>query len=170
MLTAVETSDKSWQDSLGEVQLALNCTVNRVTKFSPLELMIGRVARPLSLMANDLQEEVDLEQVRENAAGNIEKSAEYNKKRFDITKAKLNKFSVGDFVLIENEERNQTKLDPKFRGPFKVIQVLDNDRYVLKALNSKRTYKYAHDRLRKMPESQVPLDISDSECSDDLET
>ncbi|KAL0870789.1 hypothetical protein ABMA27_005718 [Loxostege sticticalis] len=37
MLTAVETSgDKSWQDSLGEVQLAINCTVNRVTKASRL--------------------------------------------------------------------------------------------------------------------------------------
>ncbi|CAB3245045.1 unnamed protein product [Arctia plantaginis] len=41
MLTAVETKDnKSWQDSLGEVQLAINCTMNRVTKASPLELLI----------------------------------------------------------------------------------------------------------------------------------
>jgi hypothetical protein len=166
MLTAIEASDKSWQDSLGDVQLALNCTVNRVTKYSPLELMIGKVARPLALMGSDVDVDMDLDEIRGNAAEQIEKSAQYNKRRFDSTKAKLNRFSVGDFVLIENEERNQTKLDPKFKGPFKVMEVLDGDRYTLKALNSKRTYKYAHDRLRRMPGGRVPITISDSEQSE----
>lgn len=44
-LTAVETSSRSWQNALGEVQLALNCTVSKVTKASPLELFIGKVSR-----------------------------------------------------------------------------------------------------------------------------
>lgn len=161
MLTTVELNkDRSWQDALGEVQLAMNCTMNRVTKASPLELMIGKVARPLSMIVSDVDTEVDLEEVRQTAAKGIESNASYEKQRFDSTKAQLNKFSVGDFVLIENEERNQVKLDPKYRGPFRVIELLDGDRYKLKALNSKRTYKYAHDRLRKMPEpeSEVPLD------------
>jgi len=35
MLTAVKTGTQSWQDVLGEVQLAINCTTNRVTKASP---------------------------------------------------------------------------------------------------------------------------------------
>jgi len=47
LLTAVETSVRSWQDALSDVQLALNCTINRVTKSSPLELFIEKVARPL---------------------------------------------------------------------------------------------------------------------------
>lgn len=42
ILTAVETSQRSWQDAFAEVQLAINCTINRVTKFSPLELLIGK--------------------------------------------------------------------------------------------------------------------------------
>lgn len=161
MLTAVETSpSKSWQDALGEVQLAINCTMNRVTKASPLELLIGKVARPLSLMCSDeVDTEVDIDQVREIATENIQSCAEYDKTRFDSTKATIRKFAVGDFVLLENEERNQTKLDPKFKGPFKVLEVLDGDRYTLKALNSKRTYKYAHDRLRKMPDSHVPDEV-----------
>jgi len=45
MLTAVETGPGSWQDSLYEIQLALNSTPNRVTKVSPLEILIGREAR-----------------------------------------------------------------------------------------------------------------------------
>lgn len=129
-----------------------------------------KVARPLSLMASDVEVDTDMVEIRENEAKEIEKSAQYNKQRFDSTKAKLNKFSMGDFVLIENEERNQTKLDPKFKGPFKVIEVLDGDRYVLKSLNSKRTYKYAHDRLRKMPEGQVPINISASDISENVES
>lgn len=48
MLTAVETSQRSWKDALAEVQLAMNCTINRVTKFSPLELLIGKEARLLA--------------------------------------------------------------------------------------------------------------------------
>lgn len=164
MLTAVETSDRSWQDALEEVQLAINCTVNRVTKASPLELMIGRVARPLNLLTlNDTEIEVDLIQTREQAAHNIERNASYEKSRFDKNKAKLVKFDVGDLVLLQNEERNQTKLDPKYKGPFKVIEVLDGDRYTLKSLSSKRTYKYAHDRLRKMPQSNLPPELESDE-------
>lgn len=160
MLTAVESDkDRSWQDSLGDVQLALNCTVNRVTKASPLELLIGKVARPLDLMAHDNDDVIDLDEIRQIASEGISRSASYEKERFDSNKASVNRFSVGEFVLIENEERNQTKLDPKYRGPFQVIEILDSDRYLLKSLINKRTYKYAHDRLRKMPEGHVPIEI-----------
>ncbi|CAK1582656.1 unnamed protein product [Parnassius mnemosyne] len=172
MLTTVEASrDRSWQDALGEVQLAMNSTVNRVTKYSPLELMIGRVARPLSLVTADDDDvtEVNLDEIREHATQNIKKNANYDKNRFDRNKARVCKLAINDYVLIENEERNQTKLDPKFKGPFKIIDVLDGDRYLLKALDSKRTYKYPHDRVRKVPDHQVPreldviVDDSDSE-------
>jgi len=37
MLTAVETRERSWQDALIDIQLAMNCTSNRVTNFRPLE-------------------------------------------------------------------------------------------------------------------------------------
>lgn len=161
MLTAVETcGDRSWQDSLNDVQLALNCTVNRVTQASPLELMVEKVARPLELMTSDVDvPEVNIVEVREHAARQIEKSAQYDKVRLDSTKAQIKKFTVGEYMLMESEERNLTKLDAKFKGPFKIVEVLDGDRYTLKALNSNRTYKYAHDRLRRMPENQVPLEL-----------
>ncbi|CAH2088849.1 unnamed protein product [Euphydryas editha] len=131
----------------------------------------GQVARPLSLMAaDDVEPEVNLNIVRDNALRNIESAASYEKRRFDQTKAKFNKFSVGDFVLIMNEERNQTKLDQKFKGPFEVIEVLEGDRYNLKALNCNRTYKYAHDKLRKMPENQSITDeIEEEQSSCDAE-
>ncbi|KAJ0179621.1 hypothetical protein K1T71_005333 [Dendrolimus kikuchii] len=167
MLTAVESSkEKSWQDALPEVQLALNCTINRVTKSTPLELLIGKVARPLELIfCNDDEPKIDIDVLRDQAVVNMNKSSQYDKTRFDSTKAKVQKYVVGDFVLLQNEERNQCKLDPKFKGPFRIMEVLEGDRYVLKAINSKRTYKYAHDRLRKMPLTETPDEASDIETS-----
>lgn len=162
MLTASETSNRSWQEALPDVQLALNCSTHRITKSSPLELLIGKVSRPIEVMlADDIDQDVDLEQIRSNATYYMDKSADYDKTRFDKSKAKIVPFSLGDFVLLQNEERNQTKLDSKYRGPFKVIEVLENDRYTLQALDSKRTYKYAHERLRKMPSNDTSVSISD---------
>lgn len=164
MLTAVETSkERSWQEALTDVQLALNCTINRVTKSSPLELLIGKVARPLQLMfAEDTDPQMDINEVRSLALNNMNKNAKYDKIRFDRIKAKVNKYMVGDFVLLQNEERNQTKLDPKYKGPFKVVEILEGDRYVLTALDSNRTYKYAHDWLRKMPDLNEQVDSEDT--------
>lgn len=165
MLTAIETeNNRSWQDALPEVQIALNSTISRVTKSSPLELFIGKIARPLNLMISNNEDEqpINLSEVREHAARAINKSAITEKQRFDKSKAKVRHFNVGDYVLLENHERNQTKLEPKYKGPYLVAQVLDGDRYLLKALNSNRTYKYAHDRIRAMPDCYVPLEL-DSE-------
>jgi len=66
LLTAVETSSRSWQDALGDVQLALNCTDNRSTKCSPLELLIRKVGRPLGLIPiSDTEDEIDRIKSRE---------------------------------------------------------------------------------------------------------
>lgn len=40
-----------------------------------------------------------------------------------------------------------------------MVEALDGDRYTLKALNSNRTHKYAHDRLRRMPVGHVPVEV-----------
>lgn len=90
-----------------EIQLALNCNTNRVTKSSPLELLIGRTTRPydLLLLDNIEEREIDISDVRRQAIKNIEISAKYDKDRFDKTKAKVVRYSLGDFVLRKNEER-----------------------------------------------------------------
>lgn len=95
---------------------------------------------------------------------NMEISAKYDKDRFGKIKSKVVRFNLRDFVLRKNEERNQTKLDPKFKGPFVIAEILEEDRYILKTLD-KRAYKYSHDRLRKMPESCIPVELD--VCSDD---
>jgi hypothetical protein len=166
MFTTAETSGRSWQDAIGEIQLALNCTNHRVNNASLLELLIGRTTSPYGLLLPDsiVEPEVDISHVRRQAIRNIEDSAKYDKDRFDMTKAKVIRYNLGDFVLRKNEERNQTKLDPKFKGPFVIAEILEGDRYVVKTLDGKRTYKDSHDRHRKMPDSSVPAELD--VCSD----
>jgi len=48
------------------VQLAMNCTINRVTKFSPLELLIG-LSFGLLPLNEDSNDEVDKENLRKEA-------------------------------------------------------------------------------------------------------
>ena len=171
LFTTVETTGRPWQDTIGEIQLALNCTVNRVTNSSPLQLLFGRSARTydLSLPDNIDEKEVDISDVTQQAVQNIEGNAQYDKERFDRNKAKVVRFNLGDFVLRKNEERNQTKLERKFKGPFVIAEILEGDRYILKTLDGKRSYKDSYDRLRKMPDSRVPAELdvaSDSNDSD----
>lgn len=71
LLSSIQSSGKSWQESLGEVQLAINSTINRTAKVSPLELMIGKVARPAGLAADYVEEEVDFVNLRLEALRNM---------------------------------------------------------------------------------------------------
>ncbi|KAI5739363.1 hypothetical protein M8J77_018398 [Diaphorina citri] len=94
MLTVIESEeDRTWQQAIGDVQLAINTTAHRVTKYSPMELMFGRVARPRELVVvgeniSDIPS-VPLDQIREQARLRLDKSANYSKVNFDKGKAKI---------------------------------------------------------------------------------
>lgn len=134
--------------------------------------MFGRVARPrdLTVVGENITDvpNVPLNQIREITKSNLDRSASYSKAKFDKGKAKIVPFQVGDLVLLKNEERNQTKLDPKYKGPFKVQKILENDRYQIVSSTNRRTYKYAHDRLRRVPDtSELCPSFDMSGISDD---
>lgn len=119
-----------------------------------------------SLIPDNIEErEVDIPDVRQRAIEDIEISARYDKGGVDKTEAKVVRFNLGDCVLCKNEERNQTKLDPKFRGPFEIAEILEGDRHTSKTLDGKQSYKDRHDRLRKMLEGCVPAELD--VCGDD---
>jgi transposase InsO family protein len=170
ILTAIEIeSEQNWQDSLGEVQLALNSTTHRVTGFSPAEILFGTSIRSLDLqkirhiLAEEEEENLPLSEIRRIAAENILKTSQSDTLRKNVGKATIKPFRVGDFVFNKSNERMISKLDPKFRGPFKIVKVLENDRYEAVRLTDKgkgRTFKFAHDHLIRVPEGQgkVPLE------------
>lgn len=67
MLMAEETNERSWQEALSEMQLAINCTMNRVTKHSAMKLMIGNEAMPMGMLPVNEEVRVDLNRAREEA-------------------------------------------------------------------------------------------------------
>ncbi|KAL4721332.1 hypothetical protein ACJJTC_016051 [Scirpophaga incertulas] len=95
--------------------------------------------------------------IRESAKNNINKNQFVMKRKYDSNKAPTKYFAVGDLVMIPNYHIPATgkskKLCPKFRGPFRVTAVLENDRYEISSIDghSKRKYKstYPADALKK---------------------
>lgn len=77
----------------------MNCTTNRVTKFSPLEFLIEKEARPLGMVCVNKESDVDLDDVKARAKDNIEKNAMHDKNRVESSKAKILKHKVGDYVV-----------------------------------------------------------------------
>lgn len=69
---------------------------------------------------------------REQASLKIQKHQDYSKKYFDKKHRKPDEYTVGDLVMIKRETvatGSSTKLQPKYRGPYKVIAKLYGDRY-----------------------------------------
>lgn len=177
LLTISESnSDGTWQDQLGEIQLALNSTRCRVTGFTPIELMFGTKGNSLGLSqvaTNCLDDEtnrLNLDEIRSSASDNIIKLSQADSLRFNKGKAMIKPFATGDYVFVKSEERHQTKLDRKYKGPFKITAVLDNDRYELKHISgSNRVYKYSHENLREVPRGPTAfLEIAENCSNDDV--
>lgn len=80
-------------------------------------------------------DERDLAQIREQASYMIKRSQDYNKNYFDNRHKTPRKYGIGDYVVLKNVVTTpgvNKKLLPKYRGPFEVVEVLNNDRYVVK--------------------------------------
>lgn len=111
-----------------------------------------------------------MSEVREIANKNIANSSKSDADRKNVGKAVVRPFSVGDFVFSKTNERMISKLDRKFRGPFKIVKILENDRYeVIKSTDKGkgRIFKFAHDQLISVPEGQgeVPIESESSIAS-----
>lgn len=95
MFTAVENTGRSCQEAIGKILLALYSTTDPVMKSSPLEFLIGNAAWLHGLLLPDnMEAELDISNVREQAVYNIEANANYNKNRFELKLRLLNLISM----------------------------------------------------------------------------
>lgn len=74
----------------------------------------------------------DLEQIRNKAHTNIEKSQLENEKKYNLRRRS---YKVGDYYVeirnIDTTSGINKKLMPKFKGSYVVKTVLDNDRFII---------------------------------------
>lgn len=175
--------ERSWDENVGRVQWSLNNTKNKTTGKTPAEIVFGfrTVNESEGPIVNALKENQPIteisersprQEVRESARENTERSQDYMKQYFDSTRAPTKFYKIGDLVMIPNHhtpaDGKSKKLHPKFRGPFRVTGVLDNDRYEISSVDghSKRKYKsvYPADQLKSWITFSLP---SDTDKDDD---
>lgn len=129
---------------MGKLQYIINNTYHSVVKASPSQLLLGYQQRnhadfPLAEFTKTLTKiDEDLEkkrtETRDAAAQATDIIREYNKKYRDGKCKKPTDYNVGDYVLIRSTQfkpGENSKLAPKYKGPYMVKKVLGNSRYVI---------------------------------------
>lgn len=167
----VETKIESeWTKRLWKIQLVLNSTMQRTTKTSPLQLLLDcdgtvPVVRTLlnAMAINNLptsQRPLLRKKIKEVADEGIEANYENQKKYFNKNRKPVCNFSVGDLVIL-NRTALVRKLQSGVRGPFRIVNVLPNDRLQIQELVGKFTTKCAADQVRIWPREWTPDDCAD---------
>jgi ribosomal protein L21E len=144
------SEDDSWDDHVKTVQRGLNMTISQATGVTPSELLFGTKLRsvPEGILLSELQTDINrlsLPEIREKAKARLDSGQNKQKQRFDAKRAKAPMYAVGKLVLVQITSTPSTgeskKLHPKFRGPYRVVAVLPNERYEVEDLPGKRKQK-----------------------------
>ena len=161
-----------WDRFLDPAMFAYRSTVQKGTGFSPFELLYGRTVRgPMDILrelwtkeekSDDLkityQYVIELrEKIEETcklAAEELGRTAAVNKKYFD-KKAKYRSFEPGDKVLLLLSS-SSNKLQLAWKGPFVVVQKVNDLDYKIQLANKIRTF---HGNMLKKYEERT------EECS-----
>lgn len=74
-----------------------------------------------------------IDDIRSEVSEHVRLSQQKQKAAFDKCRKQVN-FQIGDLVRIEREvpaSGQSRELVPKLRGPYRIVQVLDNDRHIV---------------------------------------
>lgn len=131
-----------WTRQLNHVEYALNNTVQRSIDSTPSRLLFGVDQRGpnvdyLTEYLNNEEVNIinrDLESFRKQASVNIEKGQQYSQRWFSEHCKPAKMYNVGDFVVVRNVNTSMgnKKFIPKFRGPYIIHKLLQNDRYIVR--------------------------------------
>lgn len=156
----INTQQSNWDEYVPLAMFTYNTHFHKSTHFTPFELIFGNKAHiPNSLNAkpefrytyedyyNNLK--LKLNQSFQIARENIIKSKENSKIIYD-RKIKQNHYKIGDCVYLENKiikPGTNKKLLPKFKGPFKIVGINDNQTVKL-LMNNNKINTYHHNLLK----------------------
>ncbi len=152
----VQENRENWDAFLDTCTFAYNTSRHESTLYTPFEVMFGRKARlPIDIdvetpninvpehteaTANEYQDSVEVlttkrREVLDNVKSNIAKAQERQKKQYDKKHAVPSAFRVGIRVLrkdLRRKKRRGGKMDPKWRGPYLILNDLGRGLYKLR--------------------------------------
>lgn len=140
MLGKIVEDPRKWDIALPSVEYAINNTTSRSTGETPSRLLFGieqngPVNDKLKLyLSQGIIEDRNLEEIRESASRNIDKIQTTNERYYNSKHKAATVYAQGDYVMIRNIDTTvgvNKKLIPKFKGPYVVKEVLDQDRYIV---------------------------------------
>ncbi|CAH2239027.1 jg23585 [Pararge aegeria aegeria] len=177
------SNERDWDKCIPKVVWGINNTVNTSTGFSAYKLMFhGERTLTQAMSSNKYDSEQDIADNRAKAAQNIAKTAACMKRRFDNKRKMPTIYKLGDLVLWKGAQANSKdavrKLKEKFSGPYKVIKVLGNDRYIISSIKGMKGYKkytatVASDSMRRFiseekGQSSSETDESQADSTEEL--
>ena len=148
-----------WDQQLSKMVFSYNTSQHASTKLTPYEVVFGRIARlPFDLpqetttitepgtYLDTLKEHLQL--AKQMVVENISRCQAKAKQRHDANRTN-ELYTVGDFVYIK-QLGFVSKLNPKFIGPYQVIQQINSSIYRLQNPNNLREIFNVHiNRLRR---------------------
>jgi transposase InsO family protein len=156
----IKEDQSNWDEYIHLAMFSYNTNIHSTTKYSPHELLFGRKPKlPSSItdhptiqysyddFANDLK--YKLRQCQNIAKENIQKSKLHSKQEYD-KQAKVKSFSIDQMVYLKNNITTKgisKKLAPDYKGPYKIVNVHDNNNVTLQLKNNK--FKRVHTDLIK---------------------
>lgn len=148
-----ELHEADWDLRLPKLQWSLNNSLNAGIGRTPAEVVFGHrtmntaggIIKGWLENSEEKRDGKKLSEIREEVEKTIKERQRKMKTRYDTARIPAKRYNEGDLVMIPNysqERGKSTKLAPKFRGPFKVSAVLNNDRYEISSIEGHSTRKY----------------------------
>lgn len=129
-----------WDECVSDIQWGINNTLNKGTGKSPAQALFGLnlVGTTSSLLQLNITDDTEnaslsLEETRKEITEHIKENQHKQKERFDKHRKEVT-YKIGQLVRVEREipsTGKSRKLVPKLRGPYRIVEVLNNDRYVI---------------------------------------
>lgn len=147
ILDALATSshgrdEKTWDEHIPDIQVGINTTKHKTTQKSPSELLFGfnitsRTEGILSSVINDTLNKTpvdELADIRQDASDKIREQQSKDLVYFNKRRKSSTKYREGDLVRVERQvphDGKSQKLVVKYQGPYRVMKVLPNDRFLV---------------------------------------
>lgn len=161
--TMVDEADRRWDEKVKFVQSAINTAPNSTTRLAPTTLVLS--FKPRDVVQNEIFSVISTEnpiipasiqELRDRVETATRENQAKQKIYYDKRRRAAVNYHVDELVLVVKDQYiagGSRKLEPRFKGPFVVTEVLPNDRYRVSTIPgfSGRAFStvYAADHMKR---------------------